>query len=191
MTGLILSRIRLKRDASVAALAPLLLPEAGGARMVAGHGLLWSLFADGPDRRRDFLWREDAPGQFMTLSARAPSNPHQLFQIESKDFAPALSPGDRLGFTLRANPVISRSAGPGQRGRRHDVVMDALHSVPRGERAEARPAAVSAAGRAWFDRQGVASGFAAEGEVNVDGYDRISLPREEAAIVPPSLACWT
>ena len=74
MSELWLSRARLREDACVAALARLLVPEAASARPAAAHRLVWSLFADGPDRRRDFLWREEAPGRFMTLSRRPPVN---------------------------------------------------------------------------------------------------------------------
>jgi CRISPR system Cascade subunit CasE len=178
VSGLFLSRARLRQDAPLAALARLMVPEAAAARAAAGHHLIWSLFADGPDRRRDFLWREERPGEFLALSAREPTDPHGLFHLESKPFEPALSPGDRLGFALRANPVVARSAVPGQRGKRHDVVMDALRNLPKGERAAARPEKVIEAGRAWFARQGTAHGFRAEEGVGVDGYARLRIPRE-------------
>jgi CRISPR system Cascade subunit CasE len=142
------------------------------------HHLVWSLFADGPERRRDFLWREEAPGRFMTLSRRPPVNIEGLFELDSQPFAPVLSPGDRLGFTLRANPVVARATAAGQRGKRHDVVMDVLKSVEPGQRAEARPDAVLSAGRAWLARQGAAHGFEPEGLIAVDGYDRVVIPRE-------------
>ena len=176
MTGLVLSRIRLRRDASARALAPLLLPE-GQARIAAAHRLVWALFADGEDRRRDFLWREEAPGRFLALSARPPAA-MDLFDVDSTAFEPALSVGDRLGFALRANAVIARSGGPGQRGRRHDVVMDALRSVPLDARAAARLDAVVAAGRAWIARQGASHGFTPEPDAGVDGYERVRIERE-------------
>ena len=49
MTGLWLGRAHLKRDASLSALAGLLLPDDPHARVAAGHRLVWSLFADGPE----------------------------------------------------------------------------------------------------------------------------------------------
>ena len=185
MTELFLSRARLRRDAPVAALANLLVPEDAADRAAASHRLVWALFADAADRRRDFLWREEKPGHFMALSARPPADPHGLFDLESKPFAPMLSPGDRLGFTLRANPVVARSAAPGehgrergrQRGKRHDVVMDLLRDVPKEERAKARPEAVLTAGRTWLARQGEVNGFDPLGEVGVDGYDSVRIPR--------------
>lgn len=177
MTELFLSRVRLRRDAPVAALANLLVPQDTADRAAASHRLVWALFADTADRRRDFLWREEKPGHFMALSARPPADPHGLFDLESKPFAPMLSPGDRLGFTLRVNPVVARSEAPGERGKRHDVVMDLLRDVPKQERAKARPEAVLTAGRAWLAGQGEANGFAPLGEMGVDGYDSVRIPR--------------
>ncbi|HYZ23761.1 MAG TPA: type I-E CRISPR-associated protein Cas6/Cse3/CasE [Rhodopila sp.] len=180
MTSLYLSRARLRRDATLNALAALLVPAATAERASASHKLVWALFADAADRRRDFLWREDRPGHFMTLSSRPPDDPHGLFDLDTKPFEPALSPGDRLGFTLRVNPVVSRPAARGERGKRHDVVMDALRTVPAGERAAARMGAVSSAGQTWLARQGEAHGFVPIGEVMVDGYDRLCVPRYPA-----------
>jgi CRISPR system Cascade subunit CasE len=181
MSELWLSRARLRADASVASLARLLVPEAAGARPAAAHRLVWSLFADMPDRRRDFLWREEAPGRFMTLSNRPPINVGGLFDLDSQPFAPVLVSGDRLGFTLRANPVVARATARGRRGKRHDVVMDALKSIVLGQRAEARPDAVLSAGRSWLSRQGAAHGFQPAGEIAVDGYDRVVIPRATGA----------
>jgi CRISPR system Cascade subunit CasE len=178
MTELWLSRAKLRRNASIAALAQLLVPKSSEARSTAAHHLVWSLFADGPDRRRDFLWREQAPGQFMALSRRPPVNSAGLFDLDYQSFAPELRTGDRLGFTLRANPVVARAVAPGQRGKRHDVVMDMLKSLVLGQRAEARTHAVLTAGRAWLARQGETHGFQPEREVVVDGYERVVIPRE-------------
>jgi CRISPR system Cascade subunit CasE len=177
MTELFLSRARLRRDAPVTALAELLVPTKPADRAGATHKLVWALFADSTDRRRDFLWREEKPGHFMTLSHRPPDDPHRLFDLDFKPFVPVLSAGDRLGFTLRANPVVARPQARGERGKRHDVVMNALRTVPKSERAGSRPEAVLSAGRAWLARQGEAHGFAPMGDADVDGYDSLRIPR--------------
>jgi CRISPR system Cascade subunit CasE len=191
MTGYWLSRVRLRREVSAAALAPILLPADPDARSGATHRLLWTLFADDPDRRRDFLWREDSRGSlrpgrasFLVLSARPPTDHHHLFDVESKPFAPDLAPGDRLAFTLRANPVVTRPHPESGRPRRHDVVMDRLYALPKGARAEARlAAAMLDAGRVWLAGQGARSGFqlplnaAGEPVLRVDGYDQVRVPR--------------
>lgn len=179
MSALFLSRIRLKREAAVASLAQLLVPAEAGEQTAAAHRLVWALFSDGPDRRRDFLWRQDRPGEFLALSDRPPNPLHDIFQIDSKPFEPALSVGDRLAFRLHANPVISEPRPGEKRGKRQDVVMHALYATPRGERAEARLETAIAAGRAWLARQGVANGFVPMGEVGVDGYETCVIPRRD------------
>ena len=60
--SLFLSHIRLSCSPSAQALAGLLMPEDQAQRYSAQHNLLWSVFADGPERKRDFLWREGADG---------------------------------------------------------------------------------------------------------------------------------
>lgn len=173
---LFLSRVRLKQDAAVAALAPLLMPR-GKSGAAAGHHMIWASFADGAERKRDFLWREEAPGRFLTLSAREPK-PMGLFDVDSKPFEPMLAPGDRLGFTLRANATVDLAMPKGQRSRRHDVVMHALHGLPKEARAEQRLEQVLQAGQSWLARQGKAHGFLPEPGVGVDGCDRVRIDRE-------------
>ena len=184
-TTLYLSRARLKRDASAAALAPLLLGHAGrgGPTQQPGHHLVWSLFADDPNRRRDFLWRQHDIGVFLILSARQPEDRHGLFELaEPKRFTPALEPGDLLGFSLRANPVVRRRLPVRRRSVKHDVVMDALRSHPQGARAEHRLAAVRDRGIAWLERQGARSGFTFDpGDVRMDGYEQHRISRQGSA----------
>lgn len=69
MTVGFLSRVALRRDASVQALAGLLVPQGEGRQHGAAHHLLWVLFGDDSSRIRDFLWRQTEPGHFMILSA--------------------------------------------------------------------------------------------------------------------------
>ena len=180
-----LSRVRLKRDTSVSALAPLLLGDGGrgGSSRQTGHHLVWSLFADGADRRRDFLWRETSAGEYFILSARVPEDRHGLFEIdEPKPFAPVLEPGDRLGFLLRANPVVRRRHPCRRRSVKHDVVMDALRTRERGDRAAQRLATVREQGFEWLDRQGGTAGFKVRSaDVAVDGYKQHRIPRTGSA----------
>ncbi len=176
-----LTRARLRRERGLAALAPLLMPKAGERRVGAAHHLVWSLFADAPDRARDFLWREQEPGVFLLLSERPPEDATGLFALdEPKPFAPALEPGDRLAFMLRANPVVARGGGPGVRGKRHDVVTDALARVPACERADRRRAVIAEAGTAWLARQGEKAGFRLLSPPAVEGDDWTRIPREGA-----------
>ena len=176
MTGqLYFTRIRLKRDLTVKALAPLLLSADGSGQ--TGHHLIWSLFADDPGRERDFLWRETAGRDFYVLSRRLPEDRHGLFDMAPpKAFEPQLAAGDFLGFALRANPVVRKAAG--ERSKKHDVVMEALHGIEREARAERRREAVQQGGFAWLKRQGERAGFAVrQGQVRVDGYERHRVQR--------------
>ena len=181
-----LSRARLRRDASIGALAPLLLGNIGrgGPSGQPGHHLVWSLFADGTDRKRDFLWRDEArAGVFLILSARHPEDRHGLFEVdEPKPFKPALEPGDRLRFSLRANPVVRRRHPSHRRSVKHDVVMNALRSHAKGERAVRRFEIIREQGFAWLDRQGAKAGFRIDSaDVAVDGYDQHRIARTGSA----------
>lgn len=181
-TELHLSRACLRCDATVQALLPLLQSGDNGSRH-PGHHLIWSLFADDPDRRRDFLWREMERGTFLILSARRPVDHHALFDIDApKPFAPALETGDRLQFSLRANPVVRRYDPRRGRSVKHDVVMDALHSHPVGGRAEHRFAVMRERGFAWLERQANRAGFIVQPDtVHVDGYDQHRVTRQGSA----------
>lgn len=180
--ALYLSRARLRRDATVQALLPLLQNGDNRSRH-PGHHLVWSLFADGPDRRRDFLWRETEWGTFLILSARRPVDHHALFDIDApKPFAPALESGDRLQFSLRVNPVVRRYDPRRGRSVKHDVVMDALRSHPGGERAGHRFDVMRERGFAWLERQADRAGFIVKSDsVRVDSYEQHRVTRKGAA----------
>lgn len=178
---LYLSRARLRRSVPAAALRELLLPKAQGRRAGAGHKLVWTLFADHEDRERDFLWREADEGAFYLLSRRPPEDRHALFDLDPpKRFAPALTIGDRLAFSLRANATVARWDGtPGERGKPVDVVMAAIADVPQPGRAAARAAAVESAGLRWIEAQGARCGFTVptveEDEAEDEGVGRRAL----------------
>ncbi|MEG3349004.1 MULTISPECIES: type I-E CRISPR-associated protein Cas6/Cse3/CasE [Novacetimonas] len=173
-----LSRVALRRDAAVQAIAALLVPQGEGRQHGAAHHLLWTLFGDTPDRRRDFLWRQTEPAHFMVLSAREPVDTHGLFDIESRTFAPVLKEGDHLRFLLRANATVDRKVPGRARSQRHDIVMDALHRIPPGQRAQARDEVVPPVIAAWLARQGVRSGFCPDADtLNVESCDMLRVPR--------------
>ncbi len=184
-----LSQVRLKHDASVRALAPLLLGQTqntGNSRHPAHH-LVWSLFADSVERRRDFLWREMEIGVFLILSDRHPVDQHGLFDIDTpKSFQPNLEAGDRLRFSLRANPVVRRKDVKRRRSTKHDVVMDALRSFPTSERSLNRINTMRSAGVEWITRVGTRAGFKLfANDVSVDRYAQHRVARKGAA--PPML----
>ena len=179
---LYLSRLTLNRDAPSVALVPLLNPREPGPAADAHHRLIWSVFADSAERKRDFLWRHDGQGRFYTLSGRSPRVSDLFNPPEIKIFDPVLRVGDRLQFTLRANATkdraaVSRMEKAARRGksRRVDVVMDLVRAAPDGEkRAEIRDRTARAAAETWMTRQGAAKGFEPRVTV-VEGYSTIEL----------------
>lgn len=83
------------------------------------HVLIWKLFPNQPDAKRDFLFRQEFEKEqisyeetqrgwpiFYTLSMRKPEPVEGLLLVECKSFAPRLSVGLRLSFDVRVNPVV-------------------------------------------------------------------------------------
>ena len=176
-----LSRVRLKTNASIRALAPLLSGRTGrgGPNRQAGHHLMWSLFADTADRTRDFLWRDMDEDTFLILSARLPEDHHGLFEIDDpKEFTPVLKTGDRLKFSLRANAVVRKRDRSKGKSAKHDVVMNALREHEKEERASQRLKTIQGKGFEWLARQGESAGFGIEARnMTVEGYDQHHIYR--------------
>lgn len=196
------SRLRLSEKPSAKALDRLLVPDEAGRRMDAGHRLLWTVFAEDPEQKRDFMWREERPREFWALSARAPVKNDLFDEVRTTEFAPQLAPGDRLLFKLRANATRTITIGElstgGKPRRKHlDLVMDKLHPIPgappdqklplgeKSERAAQRMTIAQEVGRDWIKRKGEAAGFrliesSDEPDLRfvVADYATVALPRE-------------
>lgn len=152
----------------------------------AEHRLLWRLFPDDPEADRDFLFRRDSlPEQglfhspvrplFYMVSRRQPVAIPGLLRVESKEYRPTLSAGDRLAFGLRVNPVVTRD------GKRHDVVIDARKRIEReGGEMENKAALVAEHGLAWLEKRAEKHGFAVSASsTRVEGYLQHRLPTSE------------
>ena len=57
------ARLRTSRGESLAAIAPLLIPDDAKKHAGHAHRVLWLLFQDIPDAKRDFLWRDEGSGK--------------------------------------------------------------------------------------------------------------------------------
>ena len=142
------------------------------------HSLVWDLFSDGPERERDFLYRQEAHEglpAFYTLSQRQPADRNGTWEVESKEFSPRLRAGQRLGFMLRANPVRTSWDQTTNRHHRHDVVMAAKcrlrETEPDRSRWPDEPTLIQEAGVAWLAQRAERCGFTfAPGNVRADGY---------------------
>ena len=178
-----MSRVSLRRDrGSAGTLATLL---AGTPDAHHAHKLVWSLFGDASDRTRDFLFRTESdkgPGRFLVVSARPPEDRHDLWRIETKDYAPDLAAGERLRFSLRANPTFRSRKGDGEgrgAGRRHDVVMEVKRAA-RGRPDDRSSAAdlIAAAGFRWLADRAGRNGFTLdERAFRAEGYLQHVVPR--------------
>lgn len=175
-----LSRLTLSRAPEVAALAQLLNPADEGARLDAHHRLIWTAFAGDAKARRDFLWREEGEGRFLVLSARPPAATGLFDDPQIKPFAPDLRAGDRLACLLRANATRTVKTASGKQHR--DVVMAALHPVPKADRAAQRDRIAQEQGTRWLEGQGARAGFKLLG-ADVTGY-RVLVPPGQGARRP-------
>ena len=167
-----LSRIRLRPDAA----GKSEFWQCFGSEYQA-HRQVWELFTDGPDRERDFLYRQETFGNmpmFHAVSERKPANRGGLWDIEPKIYEPILREGQRLAFVLRANPIRTKRDEEG-RHKRHDVVMDIKKRLKQQGLSRAswplEPEIVQQAGFAWLAMRGEQCGFdIRDGEVRADGY---------------------
>lgn len=142
--------------------------------LYAAHQLLWRAFPRDSDAQRDFLFRrEDRAGVpcFFVVSKRRPTN-NVLFQIETKDYAPQLEVGQRLAFSLTANPVVARKVNGNAKSTKHDVWMDARAEAKRmGLGKEKWGTHCEAKTRQWLIDRSESLGFEIEeGQFRVDGY---------------------
>ena len=148
------------------------------------HQALWSLFSDSPDRQRDFVYRrlDGEPGLvFLVVSERPPTDRMGGWAMETKEYAPVLNAGDRLNFSLRANPVRTGRNADGKQAR-FDVVMDRKKALrqkglgPDGMPSQADIA--QEAGVEWLmaSQQKLGMDVTLEG-LRADGYRILEMPR--------------
>lgn len=173
------SHIQLAKNPSARALAALLRPAETGERVSAQHHLLWSAFSDSAERKRDFLWREERDGSFLTLSARPPVQTDLFQPHQVKLYAPDLVAGQQLDFLLRANATRMRRIGV-RKGKREDIIKASIDVLEQHDRAGKRMEIATTEGRAWLERQGEKSGFMVVTAVAED-YRTLSLPRPGAS----------
>jgi len=162
------------------------------------HQLLWKLFQDNPDKKRDFLFRQDSykglPVYYI-LSQSEPNQSISALKVESKEFNPQLKAGDTLRFTLRANPVEqitkertleeqellqNERQKKGLRDKkiipmkriRHDVVMQLKKTLSETEREQYSQSELEQmAGETWLERKAEKNGFKLL-SVIADGYQQ-------------------
>ncbi|QVP51205.1 type I-E CRISPR-associated protein Cas6/Cse3/CasE [Salmonella enterica subsp. salamae] len=137
------------------------------------HQWLWDLFPGGKERQ--FLYRrEELQGafRFFVLSRARPAE-SVIFDVQCRPFAPELSVGQILRFTLRANPTICKA------GKRHDLLMEAKRQVKTQLDSRDIWTYQQQAALEWLSRQGEQNGFSLR-EASVDAYRQQQIRREKS-----------
>jgi CRISPR system Cascade subunit CasE len=92
----------------------------------ADHQWLWRWFPAPAGSARDFIFRGHegaALPRYYAVSKRPPLELGGAWQVQTREYAPAIQTGDTFRFELRANPTVRH--GRDGKSKRHDVVMEA------------------------------------------------------------------
>lgn len=130
MSSILFSKVELQpaADGSSGALVAYLARTAQSLGQV--HHLVWSLFGD-RESDRQFLYRMTGAGvrqPILLYSAEPPKDNTGLWKVETKSMTLPEVAGERVAWSIRVNPVVSRD------GKKHDVVTDARRTAPKDER---------------------------------------------------------
>ena len=150
------------------------------------HSMIWELFSESEDQKRNFLHRMDTNNGrpvIYTVSDKEPNYLGTLWNVETKPYNPQISEGMNLGFTLRVNPAVKKTATTknGVKGKqsRHDVVMDAKKRIreEKGNNADfSMNELVQQEGFRWLNKRSDRCGFSIrEGDVRVDAYQQMNF----------------
>ncbi len=103
------------------------LDEHGSNGLYSDHQLLWQIFPDKPDAKRDFLFRKETKSNnvYYVVSKRKPVNSIPMLKLQIKEYNPIIKKGQEYEFALMANPVISKKVEGGKNSSHHDVWMNA------------------------------------------------------------------
>ena len=132
------------------------------------HQMIWKLFDNDPDAKRDFLYRQNTEhGQikYYILSKRIPKDKENIWFIETKTYDPKLFKEQRLFFILKANPVVMLKTSNGKR-QRHDIVM---HAKKLNSRQSSFQELIQGSCTKWLEKRSSQYGFTLKA-VHVHGY---------------------
>lgn len=149
------------------------------------HQLLWKLFPDRPDEKREYLFKRDYYNgfpQFYMVSKEKPVPLDGVLDVETRDYQPELMAGDQLSFTLRANPVRVRKIDESSNKRKRDDVVFVLKDKykSKGLTKEEMPSKAELsqeAGEVWLSKKSERHGFKVDA-VRADSYMRHRFDRK-------------
>jgi CRISPR system Cascade subunit CasE len=136
---------------------------------------------------RDFIYAADGVSdgypRYLVVSDKEPEK-SSIFSTQTRPYDLEIEEGSEFRFELTANPVVARGrrgADGKKKGHLIDVIMDRLHRVPAGLRAQKRGEAVQSAGYDWLSKQGERHGFKIEEHrLDVSGYEQVEISRDGA-----------
>jgi CRISPR system Cascade subunit CasE len=133
------------------------------------HQKMWELVTYDKNQKRDFLYRVEYD-EYQNIKYIYLLAPHQvLSQISMKiavspRYKPQLETGERLYFTLRANPVIKRRENG--KPKEYGLIMDAKRQFKRNgknyQEQFSLDELINEVGMKWIIRKGVQHGFSAK-----------------------------
>lgn len=150
------------------------------------HQILWKLF---PQRdEREFLFRRLNPqggrarlGWYIVSKIRPTLVDGMGLKVTTKLYHPSLSVGQRLRFSIRANPVVTRKSA-GETGKRHDLVMDLKHQFRKSKNGDDLHRSLfdlrHQAAIQWLARRSQNAGFSfLDSEIVAEGYQLHNFKR--------------
>ena len=164
-----------------------ILKEKNGRDGYIVHQMLWNLFPNDGDKKRDFIFHKDDKNRFPQYFLVSDEHPieNTAFSVATKVYSPKLTIGQNLAFTLNANPIVARKEKGKKNSIKHDVWMDAKRQVINEIKEnvgvfEKTPqnlakiqTACEDAVKSWLIRQGEAHGFFLNSEsIIIDGYQQ-------------------
>ena len=136
--------------------------------LYSSHQLLWKLFPEDREAKRDFLFRQELKGHipyYYILSERKPENLRNLFDIETKNYDPVIRKDGSFIFKLRMNPVITRKSPGKKNSVKHDIRMNyKKEGISRGLKGDLLKGFIDNQVKEWLTGKSGGYGFTPEAE---------------------------
>lgn len=160
------------------------------------HQLMWTLFPNRPKESRMFLFRQEIENEqlsdsygvhgiplFYVVSSCKPIEQTDILNVETKEYSPKISEGDKLAFSLRVNPIVSRKQEGKKNSKHNDLFMDVKYHALRENKelsSEEIKQKQQEAVVEWLSRRGGSSGFVLydKDKTEVTGYNQHIFSRK-------------
>jgi CRISPR system Cascade subunit CasE len=139
------------------------LERKGSYNGYADHQLLWQLFPNDGNKKRDFIFRKESKEKIPSYLLVSKDQPvaNDILSVHSKPYYPQLKNEQELHFSLIANPVVSRITEGRKRSVKHDIWMDAkFRAREKGLSEQELREYCEKEAKSWLIIQGEKNGFA-------------------------------